>query len=58
MNTNYTIVLSVDHHEGEKFAAWLNERGHNASVGRDTGNHIDADHDNILTALWNEYCSS
>ncbi len=35
----YTIVLSCD--SDPAFAEWLESRGHNVSIGHDTGNHID-----------------
>jgi hypothetical protein len=58
----YTIEIAVDHVEGAKFCAWLNAHGHQASVGRTTGNSVDgvstndAEANDILTALWDEYC--
>ena len=36
-----SVVLACDSTEGEPFAAWLRAQGHAASVGRDTGNHVD-----------------
>lgn len=61
MTTRYEITLAVDHHEGDEFVAWLNERGHIASVGNDTGNHLSGADENedpreILRALWEQYC--
>lgn len=63
--TTHKIQLACDHTEGEQFAQWLNERGHDAIVGNDTGNHVDGvwtstdpDSSDILRGLWDEYCCS
>lgn len=34
----YKIVIACDCEEGEEFADWLRQQGHEASVGNDTGN--------------------
>lgn len=54
MTTRYEITLAVDHHEGDEFVAWLNERGHIATVGNDTRNHLSGA--GSLAGLWEQYC--
>lgn len=58
------IELAVDQCEGEVFAAWLRERGHNVTILTSTGSYVDgvlvADDEHIrareiLNSLWNEY---
>lgn len=60
-----SVVLACDSTEGEPFAAWLRAQGHAASVGRDTGNHVDGvwtstdeEASAWLTAAWGAYCST
>lgn len=60
----YTITIACDHHEGDEFCNWLNEQGHDATIGNDTGNWIDGintDYDilanEIINDLWVEYCN-
>lgn len=63
--TTHKIELACDHHEGDKFAQWLNERGHDAHVGNTAGSYIDGawtsrdpDSSDILRTLWDGYCQS
>ena len=60
----YKIILSCDQHEGEEFAAWLNERGHYATIGNSTGSYVDGawtssdeSASDALRRLWDEYCN-
>lgn len=60
---NFNIELAMDHPEAEQFAAWLKQRGHNAKIGRSTGNYVDGQWTSTdesarttLDRLWNEYC--
>jgi hypothetical protein len=59
----YKIELAVDSTEAEEFCAWLAERGHDAKIGRTTGNYVDGkwtststDANEIMERLWSEYC--
>ena len=59
------IELAVDQPEGAEFAAWLRQKGHAATVGRETAATVDgastltdADASAALAALWEEYCQS
>lgn len=63
MKTTYNVEISNDTTEAEEFAAWLNARGHNAKIGRSTGNYINGewtssntDANEIMNRLWSEYC--
>ena len=60
----HDIIIAVESTEAAEFVRWLNEQGHNASIGTDTGNWIDgqnADNDPALSdkvnALWESYCN-
>ena len=60
-----TISLAYDHREGDEFAAWLQSRGYDATVGRDDCNHVDgvrtdrnAVIQTVLNDLWDQYCLS
>ena len=60
----HTIIIACDHEEGEKFVEWLNNAGHDASIGRSTGNYVDgawtssdAEANEISNSLWTEYCN-
>jgi len=59
----YSIVISMDNDDGEQYARWLNKIGHSATVGRDTGNHIDGHWSSaskwanrISNDLWSGFC--
>lgn len=59
----HRIEIAVNHTEADEFCAWLNERGHYATVGRTTGNYVDdywtsssTEAGEILNSLWTEYC--
>ena len=61
--TEYEIRISCDDEHGLEFAAWLNELGHDAYVGNDTGNHVDGvwcnsceDAAGIINGLWDDFC--
>lgn len=61
----YKIEVAVDTVEGENFVAWLNAQGHNAALGRSTGNYVDGtwtstdvQANEIMRDLWDEYCIS
>lgn len=63
--TTYTIEIACDTPEAEQFAAWLNAQGHDARVGRSTGNYVDgswtdnnAEANEIMNDLWSQYCNS
>ena len=54
---NHTIIIACDQHEGEEFAAWLNDRGHTAIIGTDTGTWVDGERNSpISDELWDDYC--
>jgi hypothetical protein len=62
--TTYQIEIACDSIEAEEFVAWLNKKGHDAEVGNSTENYIDCictHHDlemnEIMNALWDEYCN-
>lgn len=65
----YKIEIAFDicgTEEGaHEFAAWLNEKGHDAKVGNSTGSyvdgrwtHIDQEASEIMNLLWYEFCNS
>jgi hypothetical protein len=61
---SYKIEIAVDTTEADEFCAWLNEQGHDATVGDSTGNYIDGvwtssdeQANTILGDLWAEYCN-
>lgn len=65
MSTTYRIELSIDTTEAEQFCAWLIEQGHDAKIGRSTGNYVngawtsaDETANEIMNALWSSYCNS
>lgn len=57
----HEIVLAVDTPEAESFAQWLRDQGHDAAVGRTTGNYVDGMSDEesseILQSLWTGFCN-
>lgn len=63
--SNHEIIIAVDAHEAEEFAAYLNAKGHDARVGNSTGNYVDGvctDHDaeasETMNSLWEQYCNA
>lgn len=61
----YKIEIACDHHDAVTFCDWLKENGHDAKIGRSTGNYVDGswtsqndDAREILNALWDEYCNN
>ncbi len=59
------IEIAVDHTEAARFAQWLRSCGHDASVGRTTGNYVDGawtssdpDASEALRVLWAAYCEA
>lgn len=61
----YTIEIACDNPEAEAFAEWLKAQGHDAKVGRSTGNYVDgswtsnnAAANEIMNDLWDQYCNS
>lgn len=64
-NATHRIEVSFDNPEAEQFVAWLNANGHDAKVGRSTGNYVDGnwtssdlDASQIMNALWDSYCNA
>jgi hypothetical protein len=65
MTLPQTIVLACDTHEGEQFRDYLISLGIDASIGQDTGDHVDGywtakniPASEIMRQLWDNYCSS
>lgn len=65
MSDKYTIILACDATESEEFSAWLEQKGHDVSIGNSTGSYVDGiwtQHDEnaseIMNLLWDEYCGS
>lgn len=63
--STYEIIIAVDTPEVEEFAAWLEDQGHSAKVGDGTGDYIDgvwtssdAEANEIMNRLWDDYCKS
>jgi hypothetical protein len=61
----HTIEIAYNAHEAAEFVAWLNNQGHNATVGNDTGSYIngvetgnDEETNEMMTSLWDEYCNA
>ena len=57
------LEIACDTDEGEEFVAWLNQSGHDATLGKTTSNFIhgkdtslDAELSAIMNQLWNQYC--
>ena len=62
---SHTFEIACDAPEAAEFAAWLNDRGHEAVVGRTTGNYVDGDctsHDDdargVMNLMWEMYCNA
>jgi hypothetical protein len=63
----YSIQLGMDFpiYELENFQNWLEEKGHQASIGNTTGTFIDGywtsvntEANYVMNELWDEYCKS
>ena len=59
------IELAVDTTEAEEFKKFLENKGHDVTIGRSTGNYVngvwtdsDEEASTILNDLWAEYCNS
>jgi len=59
----HIIEVSRYSYQSAPFVDWLNDHGHDASLGNTTGNYIDGvstSHDwsanDIMTVLWESYC--
>lgn len=60
----YRIEVASDTAELETFVQWLCDHGHNATIGRSTGDYINGvwtAHNEearaIINKLWEDYCS-
>lgn len=60
----YNIIIAVDTNKKQEFVAWLNQQGHDATVGTSTGTYIDGvctNHDiganEIYKLIWEKYCN-
>jgi hypothetical protein len=57
----YRIEVSGETPEGADFVAWLNEQGHDAKLGRTSGDYVDGvgtnniEANEIMRTLWEEY---
>lgn len=65
----YKIEIAFDscgtEEAANEFASWLNEKGHDASVGKSTGSYVDGrwtsndeEAREIMNSLWDEFCGS
>ena len=61
----YIIEIAVDNNEASEFMEWLNKNGHEATIGKSTGNYVDGEctsnneyANRIMNELWEEYCNS
>jgi uncharacterized protein CbrC (UPF0167 family) len=61
----YEIEIAYDACEAEQFCDWLIAQGHNASIGRSTGNYVngmwasaDTEANEVMNELWSAYCNS
>ncbi len=61
----YSVEIAGDTKEADEFCAWLNDNGHDAQVGKSTGNFIDGEctshnekANDIMRSLWEGYCNS
>lgn len=59
------IEIANDNDESQQFRDWLIAQGHDARVGRSTGNYVngietsaDNDANEIMRTLWSAYCNS
>ena len=58
---SYEIEIAVDTPEAEQFRDWLIAQGHDAKIGRSTGNYVDGvstsdpEANDIMRALWDAY---
>jgi hypothetical protein len=60
----HQIEIAGDTTEAEQFCQYLKSLGHDARVGKSTGNYVDgawtssdANAQEIMNNLWNEYCN-
>ena len=65
MSTTHRIEIACDTPEAEQFAAYLTAQGHDAKVGRTTGDYIDGawtshneEASDTMRALWTAYCNA
>jgi len=61
----YKIEIASDHPDAEEFVSWLNNQGHDASIGTSTGSYIDGvwtstdpEMSESMNTLWSAYCNS
>lgn len=61
----YKIEIAVDTEQAEEFRAWLDNQGHDAHVGKSTGNYVDGEcsstdeqANEIMRGLWDEFSHS
>ena len=64
MTTSLNIIIGSDNDEADKFAAWLNQQGHSATIGNSTGNYVngactssDCGANETMRSLWDAYCA-
>ena len=66
--STYAIEIAFDacgtEEAAQEFAAWLNEKGHDAKVGNSTGSYVDGrstsndeEAREIMNNLWDEFCA-
>lgn len=63
MRNTHEIEIAIDTPEADAFAAYLNNLGHDARIGRSTGDYVDGEctswsieASEIMRALWQAYC--
>ena len=64
MLKKYNIEIAVDMDEAEAFRDFIIKQGHNATIGKTTGNYVDgawtstdSGADLIFWELWRDFCN-